>query len=213
MQAHPITKKPASLGLVLAATLLLGACATGPAVQVEIDQKADFTQYKTFGFASPLGTDRSGYQTIVSGHLKAATQRELEARGLRLSENAPQLLVNFNAALNEKLRISSLPSPMLGFGVGRGYYGYRAGMYSTWPLYRGELVATPYQEGALNIDLIDASSKQMVWEGVVTEAVTQQALDNLQAAIDKAVAAAFAKYPATLRATPAAAAMPMVPAK
>ena len=210
MQVESITRKLAPLGWVLAATLLLGACATGPAVQVEIDQKTDFSQYKTFGFANPLGTDRSGYQTIVSGHLKAATQRELEARGLRLSENAPQLLVNFNAALNEKLRVSSLPSPMLGFGVGRGYYGYRAGMYSTWPMYRGELVATPYQEGALNIDLIDASSKQMVWEGVVTEAVTQQALDNLQTAIDRAVAAAFAKYPSAL--IPAAA-VPMVPAK
>ncbi|MGS0757648.1 DUF4136 domain-containing protein, partial [Roseateles sp. GG27B] len=178
MQAQSITRKPALLGCVLAATLLLGACATGPVVQVEIDQKADFTQYKTFGFANPLGTDRNGYQTIVSGHLKAATQRELEARGLRLNDNAPQLLVNFNAELNEKLRVSSLPSPMLGFGMGRGYYGYRSGMYATWPMYRGELVATPYQEGALNIDLIDASSKQMVWEGVVTEAVTQKALDN-----------------------------------
>lgn len=210
MQAQSIIKKPALLGLVLAATLLLGACATGPVVKVEVDQKADFTQYKTFGFANPLGTDRSGYQTIVSGHLKAATQRELEARGLRLSENAPQLLVNFNAALNEKLRVTSLPSPMLGFGVGRGYYGYRAGMYSTWPMYRGEMIATPYQEGALNIDLIDASTKQMVWEGVVTEAVTQKALDNLQAAIDKAVAAAFAKYPGAM---PTAAGAPMVPAK
>ena len=204
MQVQSITRKFSSLALVLAATLALGACATGPTVQVEIDQQADFTQYKTFGFANPLGTDRSGYQTIISGHLKAATQRELEARGLRLNDSAPQLLVNFSAALNEKLRVTTSPAPMLGFGFGRGYYGYRAGLHSTWPM---EMIATPYQEGALNIDLIDARSKQMVWEGVVTEAVTQQGPENLQTVIDKAVAAAFAKYPGAI---PAAATKPAV---
>lgn len=173
----------------------LGGCAIAPDVRTDYDRSADFSAYKTFGFASPLGTDRGGYQSIVSQHLKAATQREMEARGMRLDATAPQLLVNFNAALNEKMRVSSTPTMTMGIGMGRGYYGYRAGMYSAWPLYADQTTVTPYQEGTLNIDVVDAARKQLVWEGVVTNTVTQKMIDNPQQAIEAAVAAAFEKYP------------------
>jgi hypothetical protein len=175
----------------VAGLMALGGCATAPNVRVDFDRGVDFTQYKTFGFASPLGTDRSGYQSIVSQHLKAATQREMEARGMRLDGAAPQLLVNFSAALSEKMRVTTMPAPSMGLG----YYGYRGGMYSAWPMYRDETVVTPYTEGTLNIDIVDAARKQLVWEGVVTGSVTQNTLDNVQPGIDAAVTAAFAKYP------------------
>ena len=54
---------------------------------------------------------------------------------------------------------------------------------------------TQYKEGTLNIDVVDAARRQLVWEGVVTDSVTQKTLDNVQAAVDTAVAAAFSKYP------------------
>ncbi|KPF69347.1 hypothetical protein IP84_05600 [beta proteobacterium AAP99] len=185
-----------ALSGIAAGLLALAGCASTPDVRSDFDRSVDFTQYKTFAFASPLGTDRSGYQTLVSQHLKAATQRELEARGMRLDESAPQVLVNFNAALNEKLRVSTLPAPTMGLGMGiggRGYYGYRMGMYGTFPLYEERV--SQYTEGTLNIDIVDARRKQLVWEGVIKGTVTQKTLDNLQPAIDAAVTAAFARYP------------------
>lgn len=180
---------------VTASMITLCACATAPDVRVDYDRAADFSSYRTFGFANPLGTDRGGYQSIVSQHLKAATQRELESRGMRLDLASPQLLVNFSAELNEKMRVTSTPTMTMGVGMGRGYYGYRAGMYSAWPMYRDETTVTPYKEGTLNIDVIDAARKQLVWEGVVSGTVSQKTLDNMQPAIDAAVTAAFAKYP------------------
>jgi Domain of unknown function (DUF4136) len=174
-----------------AALLVLAGCATGPDVRADLDRSADFTSYKTFGFASPLGTDRDGYQSIVSQQLKRATQRELEARGMRLDTNAPQLLVNFNAALTDKLRVTTVPTAP----VGIGYYGYRRGLYAAWPAYADQTVVSQYKEGTLNIDVVDAARKQLVWESVVSDSVTQKQLDNLPEAIDRAVAAAFAKYP------------------
>ena len=180
------------LPLLGAATLLaLGGCASAPEVRVDYDRTADFASYQTFGFASPLGTDRGGYQSVISQHLKASTQREMEARGMRLDSAAPQLLINFNATLNDKLRVSTMPYMTMGIG----YYGYRGGMYSAWPLYADQTVVTQYREGTLNIDVVDAARKQLVWEGVVTNSVTQKDLDNIAAAIDSAVTAAFAKFP------------------
>lgn len=188
------------LPLVMASALLImGGCASGPDVRVEYDASTRFTQYRTFGFVKPLGTDRDGYQSILSQRLVAATQRELEARGMRFDSSHPQLLVNFNAAVTDKVQVSTVPSTMIGIGVGsgghRGYYDYRVGMYGAWPLYQDQTLVSPYREGTLNIDIIDAARKQLVWEGVVTDIVTQKMLDNLQASIDAAVTAAFAKYP------------------
>ena len=187
----PIASLSTALALILGGAGLSG-CATGPQVQVEMDNSANFNQYKTFAFVSPLGTDRSGYQTLVSGQLKAAAQRELEARGLRYDAAAPQLLINFNASLSEKLRVS----PSAAGGYGMGYYGYRGGLYAPWPYYRAMNSVSQYTEGTLNIDVVDAARKQMIWEGVVTGSVSDHlSPEQAEAAINRALAAAFVKFP------------------
>ncbi len=181
---------------VAASALALSGCASVPEVRANFDRSTDFTLYQTFGFVSPLGTDRGGYQSLVSQSLKVATQREMEARGLRLATSAPQLLINFNGSLNEKLRVSTMPTA---YPMG-GYYGYRGGIYSAWPLYADQTMVSQYTEGTLNVDVIDAARKQLVWEGVVTDSVSQKDLDNVQPALDAAIAAAFSKYPVPAKA-------------
>lgn len=174
-----------------AAALAAAGCASTPNVRVMSDPAADFTQFRTFGFASPLGTDRGGYQSAVSQQLKTSARAQLEARGLSYVEADPDLVVNFSATLDEKLRVSTTPTTT----VGMGYYGYRTGMYSAWPMYRDETTVTPYNEGTLNIDIADARRKQLVWEGVVRSTVTEKTRSNIGPALDSAVANAFAKYP------------------
>ncbi len=185
-------RRAAALLLPAAALLLaLGGCASGPAVRAEYDKSVDFSQYKSFGFISPLGTDRSGYETVVSQYLKAATRRELEARGLRYDESAPQLRLNFNARLSDKLRTTTMPAA----GVGFGYYGYRGGFYSAWPMYSVETTTSSYTEGTLNIDIVDAARRQLVWEGVAVGTVTEASAESIRPKLDQAVAAVFLKFP------------------
>jgi hypothetical protein len=179
---------------LLGAALVAASCTSGPRVRAERDPAADFSRYRTFAFADPLGTDRAGYETLVSGYLKAATQRELEARGLRLVEANPQLLVNFNGRLNERLRTTTMPSSSVSFAYGHGgYYGYRTGLYTTWPLYDTQVQS--YTEGTLNVDVIDAERKQMIWEGVAVGRVTDETMENLKPKIDEVVRTLFANYP------------------
>lgn len=180
------------------ALLAVAGCASGPDVRVVSDKDADFGQFKTFGFASPLGTDQGGYQSVVSTTLKAATRRELEARGMTYDGANPQLVVNFNASLADKLRTTSTPAPTMGVGMrygGRGYYGYRSGLYAPWPMYQDQTTVTQYKEGTLNIDIADAARKQLIWEGVVIASVTPKTYDNLEATLNGAVASAFQKFP------------------
>ena len=167
----------------------LAGCSTGPEVRADYDRSAPFDRYATFAFETPLATDRPGYQAPVTRYLTAATRRELEARGMRYEEKSPDVRVNFSARLAEKTSVNA-PEPIAG-----GYYGYRRGSYSTWSGYPWSEAAMSYTEGTLNVDVVDAARKQLVWEGVVTGIVGQAQLDNLQGSVDRAVKAAFEKYP------------------
>jgi hypothetical protein len=53
----------------------------------------------------------------------------------------------------------------------------------------------PHTIGTVEIDLFDVSTRKAVWESVVTEVVSDQVLTELQPAVDRIVAAAFARYP------------------
>jgi len=183
MNAH---SKHAAAVLVLA--LLLGACASEPTIHASADPAANFASYKTFSFFYPLETDKNPYSTTLTAHLKSATRRELENRGYQYVASDPQLLVNFNAIM---IRRADLRGAR---GVG-GFYGYRAGMYGAWPGYPQEIQAVRYKEGTLGIDLVDAKKRQLVWQGLAEARITKEMSGNPRAAIDKAVAEMFEKYP------------------
>ncbi|MFN9716845.1 MAG: DUF4136 domain-containing protein [Sphingomonadales bacterium] len=185
--------------IALAMAVSLAGCATGPSVQVMSDPQANFASYRTFGFAQPLGTDRNGYQSQVSTALMASARREMEARGFVYSAQQPQLLVNFNAALADRVRVNTVSEPTMGGGMGVGSYGYRGGLYAPYPVYQDRTTVSEYKEGTLNVDVADVVSKRLIWEGVVTKKMDSKAYENIGATIDSAVSAAFTKFPVSPR--------------
>ena len=201
---HPMLIAPApalAIALALAGLAAASPASAGPKASASADSSVNLVKYTSFAFATPLGTDQNGYQSIVSQSLKAATRAHLEARGLRYDEAAPQLVVNFNARLDDKMKVSTTSMPTMpmgvGMGVGRGggYYGYRTGMYGAWPLYQDQTTVSQYKEGTLNIDIVDQARKQLVWEAVVTDSITPKKRDKIDATIAAYVKAAFRKYP------------------
>lgn len=182
-------RMPSALRVLLAASLalLLAACSSAPTIRSERDAGAEFSRYATFGFFEPVGTDRAGYETLVTQALKAATRRELEARGYRYAESGAELLVNFNAQLADKVDVVPPQPPV----PASGYYGYRS--YVTWRDYG--VIVDQYQEGTLNIDVVDARQQKLIWEGVAIGRVTEKVQRNRAQAIDRAVAEIFRSYP------------------
>jgi hypothetical protein len=189
----------ATAALAVAALVPSMPAQAGPKATANADKTVDLRQYQSFGWADPIGTDQNGYQSILSQSLKASTQRELEARGFRYDAASPQLLVNFNARLDDKMKVSTYSAPVMGVGFGRGYYGYRGGMYGTYPMYQDQTTVSQYKEGTLNIDIVDTARKQLVWEAVVTDTITQKKRDNIQKTVDDYMKAAFKKFPVPAR--------------
>jgi hypothetical protein len=177
-------------GLVSGLALLmavLASCTSGRDISSDFDHAANFSAYKTFGYATPLGTEVDGYSTLITQSLKTATRRELETRGYRYADADPDLLVNFSARFVNLGRVDASTEQHV------GYYGYRRiAVYKPWPSYAYE--GNDYTEGTLNIDLVDAKRKQLVWEGVAVGRVKDEKLTNPQPAIDDVVGEIFAKY-------------------
>jgi hypothetical protein len=171
-------------------------CASGPDLRSDYDKTVDFSQYKTYDFFPNAGPGTGEYQSLFSKYVKDAVIKEMEARGYTRSNN-PDLLLNFNANLQDKTKVTTSPA-MGGYGYGgMGYYGYRGGCYDPWMGYgyAQETHVSQYTEGTFNIDIVDAKQKRLVWETVGVGRVTDKALENLEQTIQEAVPKYFASYP------------------
>lgn len=175
--------------------LVATGCASGPDLRTDYDQSANFGDYETYNFYEDAGPGGSRYQDLFSQYVESAIDREMEIRGYTKSDN-PDLLINFNAILEDKTKVTTSPSAPVGpYGV--GYYGYRGGFYDPWYGYGygTETHVSQYTEGTFNIDIVDARRKKLVWETVGVGRVTDDVLDNLEERIKAAVPQYFERYP------------------
>ncbi len=173
---------------VCALLIVLAGCATSPVQYANFDRSADFSAYQTFSFYPEPGTDKRGYSTLVTKYFQKAIRREMEALGYRFSNDNPDLLVNFAMSIKDKSEVQSS-------GPTIGYYSYRHGLYSVWPMYDRDVRTVNYKQGTANIDVIDAAREQLIWEAVAEGRLTTKAMDNAEETISTVVAQMFDRYP------------------
>lgn len=177
--------------LVATATVMVASgCAStrAPDTRVDYDKSVDFSVYRTYGFPEETGTDRGGYSTLVTSYFKSAVSSAMEARGYQYSEKHPDLLVNFFMNTRERTEIRPRMSS------GYGYYGYRYGLYNAWPMYEDDRTVT-YKIGTINVDIVDAEKKQLVWEGISEGRVSKEAMENPKVTINGVVTELMRQYP------------------
>jgi len=175
----------------------LAACqAQGPRVTSEAAVGVDLAGFSTFDFLDPLSTDRAGYHTLTTQHLKDAAERELLAHGLRRATGNPDLLVNF--AVTTRETISRGTSPRIGVSYG-GWSGRGMGMGVGVSTGGGLETAT---EGTLSIDLVSRETNRIVWTGSIAGRLPRDAANRSRSLIDAAVKAILDRYPAPHQAMP-----------
>ncbi len=176
-----------------AAGIVLAGCSSGPTIRANTAPGANLQGYKTYTFAHPLGTDRNGVETPLSGYFKEATRREMDARGYQFVESGDaDLLVNFGANARNETDVRSTNVSM-GVGYG-GYYGYRGGMYgASWS--SPEVETVHYKVGTANIDVVDSRKKQLVWEGLAEGKLTDKVMKDPRGAVNLVVTEIFKQFP------------------
>lgn len=175
----------------LAAMTLLAACESGPTIRSNVDPAANLSSYKTYMFPEKTGTDRGGATRPITSYFKEAIRREMDARGYKYVEGGPaDLLVNFNANSQENVDVRTTPGSTYGYG----YYGYRGGMYGA-SAFPPEVETVRYKTGTANVDVVDLSKKQVVWEGIAEARLTDKMMKDPRTAINGVITEMFLQFP------------------
>ena len=182
-----------NLVLSIAALFLAGLASAAstpppPEVTTRYDNSVDFSAYRTFAFFEPLAVEAAGYEPVVAKTMKAAARAEMEKRGYVYAETGADLLVNLSGKLAKQLEVKQVEAvaPPV-------YFTFRQGYYSDWSA-ESQSEVTEYTEGTINVDLIEAKSKKLVWEGVAVGRATKKTKRNREAVLTDAVAEIFSKY-------------------
>lgn len=186
--SHAIKKF--SILIFILAIFSISGCASGPKIRSDFDPAADFSAYNTYNFMENAGPDYGEYQSFFTKYVIDAVTIEMESRGYTKSDT-PDLLINFNAILNEKVNVTTSPS------MSGGYYGYRGAAYGGWGGYGygTDTHVSQYTEGTFNIDIIDAARHQLVWEAVGVGKITDKKMEDLEYTVKNAIPVYFSNYP------------------
>lgn len=176
-------------GILLGFVFLITACASGPKTHAIFEPGTDFSMFHTFEFVDSLNLAEGQYRSIEARYLIESIRSELSARGLVEQEGA-ELLVNFHVSQREKLITTTTPSANVGYYSYRGGSGYHGSLGMSF-----ESRTSQYTEGTLNIDVVDAKAKQVLWEGVAVGRLKDRPPEDLKGYISGVVAAVFEEYP------------------
>ena len=172
------------LGLVVAA-----GCAQH--VTTDYSPATSFSHYRSFALVMPPD---SGGQQLLDERVRNAVQAQLTAKGLTLADRQnADLYVGYGIIDKTHRQIYTTNE---GWGWG-GRWGWRYWRYgAAWPMTVQRRIET-YTDGTVVVNLVDAKTKKVVWEGEAT-GVLNLPVDNPVRAtkqVDGAVTKLFTKYP------------------
>ncbi|MEW7290382.1 DUF4136 domain-containing protein [Aquimarina sp. 2304DJ70-9] len=172
------------LSLILIITF--SSCTT-VRVASDYDKQANFNTYKSYAFFKP-GIDKAEISDLDKKRILRAIEADMTSKGFIKSEN-PDMLVSIFTKTRENV---SVYQNNWGWGWGPGW-GYGWG-WNPWFWGGNYNSVSTVTEGTLYIDLIDASKKELIWQGMGTSALTKD-VDKKQEKMNEIVGAILEKYP------------------
>lgn len=121
----------------------------------DFDKEVDFNQFTTYAFFKP-GIEEVAISDLDKRRILTAIETQMNGKSLQLSSD-PQLLINI--AVNAKDRVVIQNN-----NFGWGFWGWNPWAFGPWGNGFNNTVTTQ-TEGELFIDIIDAETKRLVWQG------------------------------------------------
>jgi hypothetical protein len=177
--------------IALGMGLILAAGCAGQQVATDYSPKTGFSQFRTFALVTPPD---SAAQQLLDQRVRSAVQSQLDAKGLAQADRQhADLYVGYGMVDKTHTNVYTYRDGW-GWGGGWGWRYWRYGV--AWPMTVNHQIET-YTDGTVVVNLIDAKTKQVVWQGQVADAVNLPVANPVRATqqIDAAVAKLFAKYP------------------
>lgn len=162
--------------------LLVFASCSSVKVATDFDKEVNFNQYKTYAFFKP-GIDKAEISDLDKKRILRAIDANLYEKGMVKAEK-PDLLISIFTKERERVDVYTN-----NFGYGWGWNPWYYGGY-----YGGNSVSRT-AEGTLYIDLIDAKTNSLVWQGMGSADLVTQNMEKKEARIREIVMKILAEYP------------------
>lgn len=160
--------------------LLLFASCSSVKVASDYDTTVNFSNYNSYAFFKP-GIDKAEISDLDKRRILRALDAELSKKGLQKSES-PDLLISFFTKAKERVDVYQNH-----YGWG-GYWGW--GWGHPW----GGTTVSKTTEGSLYIDIIDAKTNELIWQGIGTAPIASN-MEQKEAIIKEIVQKILEKYP------------------
>lgn len=161
---------------------ILASCSS-VRVNADYDKKVDFNQYKTYAYIKS-SIDKVEISDLDKKRILYAIDDALAAKGFTKSDN-PDMLVSIFTKESERVDVYNNNMWGMGFGWGWGWNPW-------WGMNYNSVYTTP--EGTLFIDLFDARTKDMIWQGEGSGYLTKNT-DKKDARIKEFVDKILEQYP------------------
>tara|TARA_B100001989_G_scaffold123249_1_gene86956 strand:+ start:221 stop:757 length:537 start_codon:yes stop_codon:yes gene_type:complete len=135
--------------------LILSSCSS-IRVYSDFDNNIDFSNYKTFAYFKPE-IDRVDISDLDKRRILKAIDNEMSLKGLSKSET-PDLLIGFTTKAKDKIYVNNFNNFSWGWGWGWGFNPWLWGP-------NGFNTISTKTEGTLYVNIIDANTRQLVWQG------------------------------------------------
>lgn len=170
--------------IAIVVLLALASISRAQKVVVDVDGKANFSAFKSFGWAPGQIAPKQTTSTLIV----TAIERELTSRGLVKNESEPDIRIVVMAAADMDLQ-----------GVGPSWNNQ---LYKSWGGYGNPSAMMTVTSGTLLIDLVETKQNVSVWRGVAKDVFIAPPTGNeakdvkkMEGVVNQTVAKLFKKYP------------------
>jgi hypothetical protein len=152
--------------ILLVSVVWLGGCASSSvAVRSDYDRQANFREYNTYSIAE-MKEDKNDPilgSSLNQKRFAQAMEAEMKARGYVKTNENPDLLVNFQTDSRNKQQTQNNNT---------GYW---------WWYGNNNTSTRSYEEDRIIVNLVDANTKQLVWQGWATGELNSRKKERDQA--------------------------------
>ena len=160
-------------------------------VKSDYDKNIDFSQYKTISFAGWAKDSDKILNDFDKKRILEAFKEEFMTRGVEVKLMDGDAQVTLFVVVENKTSTTAYTDYMGGYGYcPRWGWGMGAGMGTSTTTY----VEDDYMEGTLVMDMYDAKSKSMVWQGILNTNVKENP-EKREKSIPKNIKKLMKEYP------------------
>ena len=177
------------LTTLLAVGIALAGCSSTKFTS-DKDDTVDFTKYSTYEYYGWQDNSDQILNQFDKERLETSFGNELAKRGMNYVESGGDAVISLFIVVDQKTSTTAYTSHYGGGPYGYGYGGWGWGMGHSTTSYN----EYDYLVGTLVIDVFDAETKNLIWQGVATGTVD----DNPQTReknIPRVVAQIMRQYP------------------